>query len=351
MAKPAAIPYGEDVPEAPQAGAAKPRGTRRIDWFIGGLTLVVCACWMISDLAWAIDLLGSFAPQLAGVGIVVTLGLVVRKAWWPAGLAVLGVLLGFLSMGVMRADRVPTATRERTVRVLQYNANTTNVRGREAFDMIMASDADIVAITEPPQELLDLIRAQGKSKYTWTDFPPNAGPGWRLTLSRWPIQKFDEISDQTFSKMASWVLRIQRPAGEFVFVQAHPPSPRSHERWAQGRDELEELAKVIDKYVRPMRLPIIMAADLNSPPSGVRGRMMHMRFGFERAKPRLATGGTYPASVPAPLRVAIDDVFVDSVVGVSDWKTVGPAGSDHLGVCVDIVLRDLPPEPAPSNGG
>lgn len=343
MRKAPAPQYGEDDPPALAAPASASRIVRGVEWSIGSLTLILCACWMISDLAWPIDLIASFAPQLAALGVVVVIVLALRRARWAALLALLGVMLGVLSMGVGRADAVPRAARERTVRVLQYNAATTNRHGREAFDMIMASDADVVSITEPPQELLDLVRAEGGKKYAWTDFPPNAGPGWRLALSRWPIQKIAAVSDQTFSKMASWVLRIQRPEGEFVFITAHPPSPRTHERWALGRDELEDLAKVVDSSVRPLGLPVIMAADLNSPPSGLRGRLMNERFGFERCKPRTAMTGTYPASMPGPLRLAIDDVFVQKVLGVSDWRTVGPAGSDHMGVCVDVVMPVMSP--------
>jgi endonuclease/exonuclease/phosphatase (EEP) superfamily protein YafD len=343
MARPSVIPYGEEVPAAQTPPEAARPGWSA--WALAAITMLLCVSWMLSDLSWIIDLVGSFAPQLGWAALAVSAWLLFRRARIPAGVAALGAMLGFLSMGVARADRADPAPPAQTVRVLQFNARTTNPSGAEAFEMIMGSNADVVAITEPPQQLLDLIRAKAGGTYVWTDFPANAGPGWRLTLSRWPIEKLADLSDSTFSKMGFWIVRIKRPNGPFVFIQAHPDSPRTRERWASGRDQLHELAKIVDSSIRPLRLPIIMAADLNSPPSGLRGRLMNERFGFERTKPRTAvTGGTYPAWLPGPFRLAIDDVFVQSVFGVSGWKTMGPAGSDHMAVCVDIVLRDIPPE-------
>ncbi len=340
------IPYGEEVPAAPA-----PRSRKRLvlSWAAAALVVILCGAWMLSDLSWSIDLLGSFAPHLAWLGVMVAALLLVMKARLPAGLALVGALLGFLSTGVVRADRIDAPGRERVIRVLQFNAATENGRAQEAFDLIMSSDADVVALTEPPMGLLELIRARAGSTYKWTDFPANAGPGWRLTLSRWPIEKIEGVSDPTFSKLGFWVVKIKRPAGEFVFIQAHPDSPRTYARWAGGRDALEELAKVVDVSVRPLQVPVIMAADLNSPPSGLRGRLMNERFGFERAKPRLKFAGTFPSWLPNPLRLAIDDVFIQSAVGVSSWETLGPAGSDHMAVRVDVVVRDLPPA-SPSAG-
>ena len=96
----------------------------------------------------------------------------------------------------------------------------------------------------------------------------------------------------------------------------------------------------MNEYLLTRGVPVVVGVDLNASPTGARTGIAHRMTGLRRGKPLGAMSGTWPASAPAFLRVAIDDVLVSEGVGVVSWRVIGDAtDSDHAPVLVTI---DLP---------
>lgn len=326
-----------------------PRRRPLASHFLVGAAVALAAAnllWLARSQFWLFDLAANLAPQISLVTLLFSLAalmLAIRglpRAFAAAVIAALAALIGILPVTSSRLAIDPAAgalIRAASVRILQINCNTLNPQGETIVDLMMASDADVIGLTESSAPLLEAVRTREdfKARYTWTDFPPNAGPGWRLVFSRWPIEKIPDVSDVTFGKVGPWILRIAHPRAPFYFVHAHPSSPRSPYRWHSGNQVLEHVSGLLSAH--PEWSPLIMAADLNASPAGYRSTLI-ADMGLQRAKPRSELAGTFPAGSIWPFQLAIDDVFAGRGVVLRSWKALPAVGSDHNPVLVELAL-------------
>lgn len=307
---------------------------------------IVNLLWLGRSQFWLCDLAASLSTQIALFTLLFALAALaaairrVARAFVAAAIALIASLLGVLPVATPRLTADPAAgssVRAVNVRILQINCNTLNPQGEAIVDLLMRSEADVIGLTESSATLLEAVRTREdfKARYTWTDFPPNAGPGWRLVFSRWPIEKIPGVSDVTFGKVGPWILRIAHPRAPFYFVHAHPASPRSPDRWRSGNQVLRHVAGLLASH--PEWSPVILAADLNSSPSGYRSALIS-QMGLERAKPGSQPAGTFPAGSVWPLKLAIDDVFAGRGVFLRSWEVLPAVGSDHNPVLVELAL-------------
>lgn len=318
------------------------RGLGLVLWTGLVVAVVGVAAWPFAAVGWVVDLvaqLTAHAVMVAGVLTVLAAGL---RRWRLVLVAAGAVAVGGVGLMQGRAWTLAPATPGvAPVRVLVYNALSANtseparVRG-----CILGSDADIVALLEPPDWLIEELKAGGawREAYPWYWVAPKAEAGFKVLMSRWPQRSTDTGVDEP-QRTALPGFReaiIDRPGGAFVFALIQPKSPRSAARWAEGNAVFEALARRRGAREAATGLPIVVAGDLNATPTGHRSGLASARLGLRRAKPLLVAAGTFPGAMPWPLRIAIDDALVGPGTRVVGWRVVDGAGSDHAAVIIEL---------------
>jgi endonuclease/exonuclease/phosphatase (EEP) superfamily protein YafD len=336
----------------------------------GALALVMLSgAWVVSGSSYDADLVANLAPQVLLLLVAPALAVwLVARRWALAGVAGVALVVGLFPIVTGRAAWIPRspdpagpdrATDPALVRVLHYNDG---VRGTpELYDRLIAgANADVVSMLSPPVPVqVDVImgngledRYPGKIVREWR--PEQNDTSTRVTpafvVSRWPITPFDltmigEDAEQVLAGV------VERPGGPFGFIALHPRSPRNVTRWLYGNHVTQSAAKVA-RAMEAQGLPVVIAGDFNSTPSGWRSRELWRSAGLRRAKPVLALTGTYPKEIPLsrfgrglpgryvkaawPLHIAIDDLMVSETVRVRAWGVQEPESWQHGPVTVDV---------------
>ena len=204
-----------------------------------------------------------------------------------------------------------------------------------------------MALVEPSDPLLEQIRTDPRVAELYPHFrlPARAGPGFRFVLSKHPLLRGEDAFGfvwpelrQSFGYHGTRVLRVETPAGPFVFVLVQMRSPRNAARWAAGNAQVMDAVRGLIAMQQSARLPIVIAGDFNGSPTGWRVRTIANRTGLLYAKPVLRAAGTYPAALPWPAQTVIDGAMVTDGVRVVSWSVLGSAGSDHEAVLIELAL-------------
>lgn len=235
---------------------------------------------------------------------------------------------------------------ESTIRVITSNIHPVNVHWQEDLAMLFSMDADVVVLNEVSPELSRAIRLEGYLDSTdysnWEHrywVKNETSPG--IIISRWPIRQIKNTDTIAFGQNHLYT-RIIHPTGEIIVALAHPLSPRSRDRWAEGNHVIESQALRIRELIEQTNelMPMVIGADLNAGPAQVRARTMR-RAGMRMSKPMIRTGGSFPANsqVPSWFRVQLDDVWTRGSIKPIAWSSFELVGSDHRAVMVDLVLK------------
>lgn len=208
--------------------------------------------------------------------------------------------------------------------------------------MLHGHNPDVIVLIEPSRALLDLIRADERlsASHPHRRLPEAAGSGWRVVLTRWPQRAGEGFTEGAASagQGGMHVMIVDRPQGAFGLVQVNPESPRTLARWRAGNARLDGAIAAVTERLVPLGVPVIVAGDLNASPTGMRSARLAHQAGLARAKPRFTMDGTFPAGLPAPVRLPIDDVFASPSVRLVEWRVLGSCGSDHRALLVRLRL-------------
>jgi endonuclease/exonuclease/phosphatase (EEP) superfamily protein YafD len=289
----------------------------------------------VAGVSWWADIVANASAQIGAVGALAGITALLRRRWIPGIIMLAGVAMAWWPLLAWRAPR----SDESDVRILVWNTLVSNTSASVGASLILDSGADVCVILEPSGALLDEMRESARiaQEFPYAALPDNAGPGFRVILSRWPMRHPDTELDGPPIRVKARI--VDRPEGPFLFVAAHPRSARSAALWREGHAEVDRIADLARRAAG--RFPVVVAGDFNSTPTGSRSRHLCREGGLLRATPMLA-GGTWPAWWPGWLSASIDDVAVGPGVEVSSWRRLRGSGSDHRPVVVDVSLDGAP---------
>lgn len=346
------------VDHAPAAEAGGP--ARTPGWRLTGLALAGAGSALAAGGVWGDDLalwaaapawarwLGALSADTAcQLGVLgAGLGLL---AWWAARARWTAVVCWALCVLALTAPlRVPRLDRSSVgepLRVLVYNALSTNGDTDGAVALIEGSGADVVALVEPSDELIDAFRAGGRlaGLYPSSSIPERAGAGFPVLAARAAMDQsrgafgsaWEGLRDGAFAYGArGGVLEIGGVRVGVLLVQAR--SPRAPGRWLIGQEQAARAGEAAALLARELGGPVIVAGDLNATPTSARERVLRRGSGLVRAKPVWLGAGTWPSWSVWPARIAIDDVWATGGVCVESWRPIGSGGSDHCAVLVEL---------------
>lgn len=363
------------VNPAPRSIASRrrraPRRARRpaggsAGWTAPAIAIAAAAALLLASCAplagrglWLTDIAANLAAQIgivSAAGCVVFLLLRKRAASVIAGLgavlAALAVLAPGLDLDARRVFTEPPRRPDQRVRVLVANLLAGN-ENRSVANVILRQNADVLCLHEPPGWMIEELKAGGRWREAYPHYwvSDRAGPGFRVLLSRWP--QHDARSLRRGARFAAIrvgrVAVLDRPAGALAIANIHPRSPRTPERWRQGLEIARGVAELHHEHIEPRGLPLIVAGDLNSTPTGGTSTRLASSLGLRRAKPVPRATGTFGPLWPAA--IAIDGVLAPPEARVTAWRTLELPGSDHDALLVELELPPPPTDPLADHRG
>jgi endonuclease/exonuclease/phosphatase (EEP) superfamily protein YafD len=224
------------------------------------------------------------------------------------------------------------------ISVVAMNAGDVSHNEQSAFiDWVIPLAPDIINLVETPHRLRQAPELRAAYPYC-VDRPRK-----HVTFSRFPVRGIDPWR----RSQGKWEHVVARPAivelddgRELGWISVYLPSPRTHARWRQAlRAGGGEVNAMLASHEMSGR-PIVAVGDLNSVPFGRVYRTFARQTKLVPVAHSWTTGGTWPATLPAWLRLPIDHLFTSSHV-VCESLEVGPdVNSDHRPI--HYVLRIRP---------
>ena len=311
------------------------------------ILLAATGASLLAEKLWIFDLFSHFVPiyfmlALATFAIFFATG---RKL--PAFICfILAVVHGYTMMPLFVVDR-PEYKGEQEgllkeasivpITILQYNVNHKNqdivdtvewiLRRREDFDVIM-----LFEVTDSWQKVLQRL---GK-EYPYNYSQPMRGHRGVAIFSRLTRSSFErrivEGADNYYV-----VMRAMAKGGKrLVLYGVHPPPPLSRESASVRNDVLMEAANELDKETFEYK---ILVGDFNLTRYSPWFKKVKEVSGLHDSFDGFGLKRTWPAWLPSPLGLTIDNLLVSYRVNVTD-KWIGPAhGSDHLPVVTTVTVK------------
>jgi len=293
----------------------------------------------LSEFSFLFDALASISYFAALPLLLITLAATLLKRRSVA-------ICGLLGVGVASAwyiSRVDWPGRSNSA-AADVSLLFSNIEGKPAAwlrlrKIIEQLEPDLIAIVEAEPAVIQAITADPRLSVTYPyRVMPQQGWNWsQAVLSRHPLTPLGLTSDDTryrflFSFHRASVVSL--PQGDILLTVEHPPSPRSTEAWRSGNDKINLLGEVCREHFAATGLPVIVAGDFNTSPTGYRDRLLRRSTGLHGDPCAGILYGSWPSFFPQPFRLPLDRVWgSDGVTFIS--RTVLPdVGSDHSPILV-----------------
>lgn len=319
-------------------------------WCAVAFAALVALAYAAGALHEGVDLLGQFAAPAFTVAVAAALlALAARRPRTAAAGA--GVSLA-LSVG-LSGQWFPSGPppNETASPLVLYFANV----GRQTTDFrplaasVRAAGPDVVVLVEVDararNRVLELLPDYPHVLDGSTRWDPRRGMRGKLVLSRHPMVKAPELDPAraTPAQRRAIVDRITAPGhvgvadvavlapqGRFRLVAAHV-----HRPWpfAVRGFHAAKIDSLVDTVARGRADETVLVGDFNAPPAA---RNLRRLARETRLRPAPAALGTWPAALPAPLSVSLDNAFVGDRWRVTRRKIGRPTGSDHRPVVLTL---------------
>jgi endonuclease/exonuclease/phosphatase (EEP) superfamily protein YafD len=294
----------------------------------------------LAPVAWWLDLLTHFRPHYAmGLLIATLLQLLVRPRAL-AGAWAAAALLNVLMIGPMYVSRLPPAAGpELTVVHANVAGDDVDVKALAAW--ILAAEPDLISLQEiTPTNLPRIERVllqAGLAYHTAAAQPRDDTRGVALLSRRdditatviYPTPDGDRPMVQALLDLGGVQVAV------LGFHTTRPAPARPYRFQAQGMS-------AANLWCRVQRLggaEQLLIGDFNSTSQGVLVSDLCRRAGLRDARRGHGMAGTWPASLPAPLRIPIDGAYHTEGLVTTSLETGPFVGSDHLPLLVTLRPR------------
>jgi endonuclease/exonuclease/phosphatase (EEP) superfamily protein YafD len=294
--------------------------------------LVPLAGW-----SWPLELVCHFQVQilLGAVGCAAVLALLHR--WWWLAVAMVGACAGAASVLPYEvlgpAAHAGGEVREAGhLRILLSNVLASNRDHDRVRRVAQESGADVLVMQEfDGRWQRDLADLKDRYPYTLATRPSDAMG--MAVYSRIPIESFDTLVLGGAGR-PTFVLRLDLDGRKFSMVCTHPRQPLPPAGFELRNDQLEQVGRLL----AGLPAPVILVGDLNTTMWSPWFKRLCERSGLESVRRGRGVLASWPAFLPALMRVPIDHVLVSPDVTVTACQLGPPVGSDHLPLIVDLLL-------------
>jgi endonuclease/exonuclease/phosphatase (EEP) superfamily protein YafD len=282
-----------------------------------------CATWH-----WSLDLLACFPVQSFAALLCACAAFLIGRKWLPAAVcAGLATVAGSAILpGWLAPNNYPQSVGNTPqIRVLTLNLLHSNeLGGSQALEVIRELAPDLIWCAEFTSSWQKLLSRE-LPEFPHRCLHPTDSPFGAALYSRYPIEPAAMMPlGHSWTPACRAVVRT--PFGPIGFLGVHPPPPGlSHRRTEERNLGLLAIPKALENL--PARR--IVAGDFNTTP-------WNASFPQLRAASSLSAGTTttwlptWPANLPALLRVPIDHILVAGKLKVASCQLGANFGSDHL---------------------
>lgn len=277
------------------------------------------------------DFFGQFLIQALGGTLALVLLFVVTRHWRSAGLACAALAL---QCAVLQPSLFPARAASgvaASVEVLFSNVYWNNERLEELAAEIVRLDTDIVVLAEIDQRTSVLLDDLADAY----PFRVDCLAHWSCDsaiLSRLPI--LADLSDWRGDRwIATSAARFDTPLGPLAVAGVHLDQPLPPQRlWRQER----QVAGLAD-MLAPIDDPLLLVGDFNASPWARVMQRLAAASGLEIA---WGIEGTWPATLPWPMRIAIDHALTGRGLALLHREVVRLPGTDHKALKLRVGLRE-----------
>lgn len=275
------------------------------------------------------DLLAQFtAPALAATAAATALLVLTRlKMAALHGLAACLALLAATAPQWLPAGPGPEAGAP-IVRLYSANLYYLNDDVAAIRASIEDADADVVVLIELGQEAagrIDEVLAGYPHRAASMRMDQTRGPSRSVIGSRWPLTALPDQPDGLHA-----VTTVARtPLGRLNVVGVHLTRPWPfQEQWGQISQTM-----ALQEVIKGLNGPVVVAGDFNSVSSARIGKQVKRDLGLH---PAPGFPGTWPAPLPSPLGVTIDQVYASPDLAFVSRRLGRANGSDHRPVVTEF---------------
>lgn len=279
---------------------------------------------------WRLDLFAHFRWQYLFLGAAIMLWALWRRHRVLLVFAVLTTLLNgalIAQLAWQPALRAGTLTDDFALRMLSLNVLTSNPHKQRVMDLVTASDADVVVLTEVDIEWSVALEALA-TQYPYRIVHPRPDNFGVALLSRLPLEEPGVMGLESM-QMPSIMARITHQGRRLLIVGTHPRPPLS----AGHADVRDRQLQALGQLVARTEEPVVVLGDFNATPWSAPMRALTAgRLGYRSHN----APWTPTWMVRTPFAIPIDHVLCTAPL-VIIRRSVGPdVGSDHRPVQVEL---------------
>lgn len=193
---------------------------------------------------------------------------------------------------------------------------------------IEEADADVVVLIELGREAatrIDEVLEGYPHRAASMRMDQSRGPSRSVIGSRYPLTVLADPPDGLHAVAAV----ARTPLGRLNVVGVHLTRPWPfQEQWGQISQTM-----ALQEVVRGLTGPVVVAGDFNSVSSARIGKQVRRDLGLH---PAPGFPGTWPAALPAPLGVTIDQVYASPDMAFVRRRLGRATGSDHRPVVTEF---------------
>ena len=288
-----------------------------------GAMATYCAEWH-----WSIDLAACFPVQFCTWLLVGSCTLALGRKWWRASVSAAFAALAAAAIAPdwLTTDNSPQVGESSPgIRVLSLNLLHNNIQGEKDLLRVVRTQApDVIWCAEYTPTWQRFFHRE-LPDYGHRCERVNEGPFGVAMLAKQPMTN-PEMIDLGHSWTPACRATIDLPSGTIGILGIHPPPPGlSRGRTAERNISLAAIPQALSSLPKNT----IVFGDFNATPWNAAFRRL-------RSEARLSRGSTtswlptWPARLPALLRVPIDHILVRGDLAVHEAKLGPNFGSDHL---------------------
>lgn len=299
---------------------------------VGGLAVATGAAVFAGQATW-FNLANHLLLQIAYATAAVLVVSILWRWWRWAGAAALLLIAQaavVLPASTWRHPGTTANARESaaTLRVVGFNLWVRNRAIADSIAFLRQASADVVVLSEVTPAWRAALEGLADTYPYRVDCARNGRCGLAL-LSRRPWLSARAWQDPDGIPLVEARIIVDDRVVTVVGTHLARPFPGWEHDGQQGQ------AAFMGRFLAAIEGPRVLVGDLNAAPWSPLVRSLAEQAGMV---PLPGIDGTWPADLPQPLRVPIDQILVSREFGVPA-REVGPnAGSDHRPVIADIPL-------------
>ncbi|MFH2006688.1 MAG: endonuclease/exonuclease/phosphatase family protein [bacterium] len=259
--------------------------------------------------------------------------------------------IGMVSQCHPAQHRAPPTLKHRSdqLKVVTFNVNFGGVDMARSARVILATNADVVALQETTPSWERELRRRLGSRYPIMRFRHGRGAGGMAFLSRWPLQTVAVFQPPARGWFPAWLVKVRSNNGQVYLLNVHlrPPIGDSGKlssvpaAYFYTRSiRLRELQLYVGRV--PNRYPLIVLGDFNEAAGPairwIRGR--GMRSALAKVDRKTPTW-RWKTSLYT-FRSRLDHIFFSKHFRCVDAQVLGDAASDHYPVEAVLAPSSLP---------